>query len=111
MEHCLTCRMKINGRADKKFCDDSCRTRYHNAKNKQYRNLFGQYHRILALNYNVLKFAKKHKALQVSHLERLGFRSQFHTQIKEKSGKIYAYLCYDIMYTIKKDKVIILSNS
>ena len=52
---CPECGDKIIGRADKKFCSDSCRNTYNNALNKDSKNLIRNINNSLRKNYRILE--------------------------------------------------------
>lgn len=51
---CLDCNAVINGRADKKFCDDQCRTHYNNRIRTEDNSFLNEVNRILKKNRAIL---------------------------------------------------------
>lgn len=54
MEYCIDCGNRIRGRTDKKFCNDHCRSHYHNALNRGRNNVFKEVNHILKKNTAIL---------------------------------------------------------
>ena len=51
---CLACGSFLAGRTDKKFCDDSCRTSWHNRSRQDLSYVFRETDSILRLNRKIL---------------------------------------------------------
>lgn len=97
---CPECGAKIIGRADKKFCSDSCRNAYNNALNKDRKNLVRTINNRLRKNYRILETLNRSGKTKVSkdHLIKTGFSFSYITgQYTTKSGSVYYYL-YDQGY-------------
>jgi hypothetical protein len=97
---CPECGNKIMGRADKKFCSDSCRNSHNNALNKDQKNLVRNINNRLRKNYRILETlnSKDKTKTTKEKLLRLGFSFEFFTSIyTTKAGKVYYYL-YDQGY-------------
>lgn len=97
---CLVCGNKVVGRADKKFCCDTCRNEYNNKNNKDSRNLMRNTHNRLRKNYRILeKLNPKEKTKTTkAKLTSLGFDFDFITSIyTTKAGTVY-YFVYDQGY-------------
>lgn len=97
---CPECGAKIIGRADKKFCSDSCRNAYNNALNKDRKNLVRTINNRLRKNYRILEALNRSGKTKVSkdQLIKTGFSFDYITgQYTTKSGSIYYYL-YDQGY-------------
>ncbi len=52
---CLSCGETLIGRADKKFCNDSCRNNYHHNQNRDQINFIRNINNILKKNRAILK--------------------------------------------------------
>lgn len=94
---CLECNDPIKGRADKKFCSDSCRNAYNNKFNRDTTNLVRNVNRILRKNRSILVKlnpngkSKTTKKVLVAN----GFNFKYHTNTyTNKAGKTY-YFCYE----------------
>jgi predicted nucleic acid-binding Zn ribbon protein len=51
---CLDCEQPIQGRSDKKFCDDNCRTNFHNQQKQEEEKTIRQINSILKRNRSIL---------------------------------------------------------
>lgn len=99
---CMECSKPLLGRADKKFCDDQCRTAYHNRQNKDSTKLMRTINNRLKRNRRILQTLweefQQHK-VPVSRLYETGydFRYATHTR-RTESGREYVF-CYDVGIT------------
>ncbi|ETN93746.1 hypothetical protein SAMN04487906_0170 [Zhouia amylolytica] len=97
---CLECNTKINGRADKKFCNDYCRNAYNNRLNKKSKNLIRNINNRLKKNYRILEELNpngKRKTTKSMLLDK-GFDFEYVTNLYHtKSGTTY-YFVYDLGY-------------
>ena len=94
---CLECNDPIKGRADKKFCSDSCRNTYNNRFNKDTTNYMRKVNRVLRKNRLILtKLNPKGKSKTTrKKLIENGFEFEYYTNTyTNKAGKIY-YFCYE----------------
>lgn len=97
---CPECGTKIIGRADKKFCSDSCRNAHNNSLNKDQTNLVRNINNRLRKNYRILQEAnsKDKTKIKKETLLKKGFNFQFITgQYTTKTGNLYFYI-YDQGY-------------
>ena len=101
---CLACGKILQGRVDKKFCDDYCRNNYNNHKKakgshssyvRNINNTLLKNRKILeGLLPDVEETAKANK----DKLQSLGFHFKYITHLyTTKTGKTYFY-CYDYGY-------------
>ncbi|MCB9197871.1 MAG: DUF2116 family Zn-ribbon domain-containing protein [Flavobacteriales bacterium] len=100
-EHiCLTCGEPLFGRADKKFCNDNCRSAYNNQKNKMSDDYFRKVNTILRKNRRILEElnpAEKAKTTKEKLLLN-GFNFYYYTNVyRTKQGKTY-YFVYEHGY-------------
>lgn len=100
--NCLHCGKPIQGRVDKKFCDDSCRNTYNNQQNADSINLIRNINHTLKKNRNILEtLIPTGENLAKTTRERLvraGFNFKFFTHsYQNKKGNLYHY-CYDYGY-------------
>ncbi|HLW15055.1 MAG TPA: hypothetical protein VKX30_06120 [Flavobacteriaceae bacterium] len=98
--NCLECGMRLLGRLDKRFCNDSCRNTFNNAKNRVKNALIKRTNTQLRKNYQILtKYNTTDKttvAKQTLSLE--GFNFELFTSIYiTKANKTY-YFVYDQGY-------------
>lgn len=97
---CLECGGKIRGRADKKFCSDSCRNNYNNQFNKDTKNIMRNTHNTLRKNYRILEKLNPEEKTKTTRdkLLKLGFNFDYFTSIyTTKAGTVY-YFIYDQGY-------------
>ncbi|MEH3115528.1 hypothetical protein [Pedobacter terrae] len=99
---CLDCGSPIRGRADKKYCDDSCRSNYNNRLNIEDNLMIKKVNNILKKNRAILAALNptgKTKVI-VKKLVSAGFNFEFHTSsYKTQNGNTYIF-CYEYGYLI-----------
>ncbi len=99
-KHCNECKEPIKGRADKKFCDDSCRNEYNNRVNKDSKNLLRNVNNRLRKNWRILEALNPDdkRKISKSKLIEKGFDFNYFTSIyTTKAGTIY-YFVYNQGY-------------
>lgn len=98
---CLECNSRLMGRADQKYCSDSCRVAYHNRENKDGSKFMANITRILRKNRRILKGLFDAKRIKVSQTTLLDEGFNFHyitnTYTTKKEGKLYRF-CYEYGY-------------
>lgn len=97
---CLDCRSPLRGRADKKFCDDQCRSNYNNHLKAGPASALRPVNAILRKNHSILtKLCTGNKIkLKKDDLLRYGFDLTYHTHLyNTQNGNTY-YFCYDYGY-------------
>lgn len=110
---CLECQQTLSGRADKKFCDDQCRSSYNNRLNSDTSKLVREINTSLRKNRQILIELcpdGKNKVKNEKMISR-GFNTQYHTHIyKTKEGSVY-YFCYDYGWLqLENNFVLIVKN-
>lgn len=102
---CLACGNKLMGRVDKKFCDDQCRSAWHNRMSGDESRIMRNINYLLRKNRRILfQFcpAGKGKASR-AELLKAGFNFDYITSIyRTRQGKTYFY-CYDLGYLELED--------
>lgn len=97
---CLECKDEFNGRADKRFCSDQCRSAYNNRLNSDANNFMRNVNNILRKNRRILVELNpkgKNKVHRDKLLEK-GFKFSYFTNIYQtKAGKTYRF-CYEQGY-------------
>ncbi|MDA9555777.1 hypothetical protein N9R54_06040 [Pelobium sp.] len=97
---CLDCESPIKGRADKKFCDDQCRSNYNNKLKINLNSQIKSINAILLKNYKILEKLNPDGKTKIntSKLIQQGFDFKYftHTYTNQK-GDIYKF-CYDYGY-------------
>lgn len=107
MPVCLECGDRIRyGRTDKKFCCDSCRTKYNNEQIKASRKYKRRILALLSRNYEILDGLLKSDvdAIDLIELEGQGFSPGVVTSY-HKVNKHDEYTCFDIKYIMTATKV------
>ncbi|UTW61153.1 hypothetical protein KFE98_14170 [bacterium SCSIO 12741] len=97
---CQECGTEIRGRADKKYCDDSCRNAWFNRHNRTTGNYMRKVNRILKNNRRILEELNPKGTSKSTRkvLHREGFNFDFYTNIyRTKTGKEY-HFCYEQGY-------------
>jgi predicted nucleic acid-binding Zn ribbon protein len=97
---CLNCGYELKGRADQKFCSDSCRNAYNNEQNSDANNFVRKVNRVLRKNRKILEKLcpyEKSKSTK-AQLSGDGFNFKYHTnKYLTKKGQEYIF-CYDYGY-------------
>lgn len=98
---CHYCGEPVSGRADKKFCDDTCRTAFNNG------NAVSRDHLVRSVNYKLMKnrrvlqdMVPEEGKIKVSfqRLQNAGFDFKYHTHTyTTQKGATYVF-CYDYGY-------------
>ncbi len=99
-KNCLECGEPVKGRADKKFCDDTCRSSYNNRQSRSASNLIRKVNRLLAKNRTILASLNPNGKSKTTREEllALGFDFNHFTGIYQtKKGGCY-YFCYEQGY-------------
>ena len=98
---CLECGEPLKGRADKKFCDDQCRSNYNNKANSDTTAEMRNINNILRRNRRILDSVVKEDGkgkISKSKLHDKGFNFKYFTQTHTtQTGTVYK-LCYDYGY-------------
>jgi len=106
---CLLCGDPLNGRIDKKFCNEACRSTYHYYQNQEKEeSIFKTIDKQLKTNRRILKeFNKAGKAtVRKETLSDEGFNPKYFTHYwKAKNGNVYLF-CYEygFMKKIENEK-------
>mgnify|MGYP000310980969 CR=1 FL=1 len=97
---CLECKDPIKGRADKKFCSDTCRNSYNNKFNKDNTNYMRKINRTLRKNRLILVKLNpkgKSKTSRKTLLEN-GFEFEYHTNTYTTKAEKTYFFCYEQGY-------------
>jgi predicted nucleic acid-binding Zn ribbon protein len=103
--YCLNCNAAIDplkGRKDRKYCDDRCRSSYHNLLSEQLRSETARINNILATNMTIMKSLLGDKTsvrASIEVMKRKGFSFDYITQVH----KDYKF-CYSYGYAPKDEK-------
>ncbi len=116
-KRCITCRKPLRGRKDKKFCNDSCRSVYHNEQPKipDNKELIRSVNHLLLRNRMILEKLSGESMTQTqTRVDRMyveGFQFGFHThRLQSTNGDVY-FFCYDIGYHLQEDGMVFISNN
>lgn len=112
--HCLYCNQEIKGRSDKKFCDPSCKSAYHNQKPKSDEAYIRAINKQLRKNRSAMRTACPlgKATIRKSFLIKLGMEFSHYTHHwKSPRGNTYTF-CYDYGYLQIQDpdKVLIIQK-
>jgi len=93
---CLTCNKPIRGRTDKRFCDDQCRSTYHNQTRPPLSDFARAVNRHLQKNRAVLMQLvtdpSGRAVVTKAKMEDMGFAFHYHTHTyTNKKGNTYFY--------------------
>jgi len=101
-KYCHYCGSLVHGRADKKFCNDGCRSSYNNGRKEVYGDVVRVTNSLLSRNRRILskvleegvetiKFPKDRMSL-------MGFNFNYHSHhLPDSMGRNY-WFCYDYGY-------------
>lgn len=105
--HCLECGEPLYGRTDKKFCNISCKNRYHGHIRLGQRLAYNKTINALGRNYAVLEhlYKLKRSACPVENLLDMGFSTEYTTHAVQKKGKHLEYRCFDFVYNLSDCKL------
>ena len=112
--HCLACGSPLRGRVDKRFCDDACRSGFHNQKHRDQDAFVYRINKILKRNRKILSVCHNRgiRPVLIQKLLEEGFLFGYCTHIertKRKRGCIN--FCYDYGYkAVNKKEVEIIHN-
>lgn len=107
---CLDCHSTLRGRADKKFCDDQCRSNYNNSLRSEISSALRPVNAILRKNHSILtKLCVGNKIkLKKDVLLRYGFDLTYHTHFSNTKNGNTCYFCYDYGYIRLDGEIFIL---
>ncbi len=109
---CLDCGVQLRGRADKKFCDDICRSSFNNAAKMSDDLMMRAINQTLRKNRRILKTLNPtgQNTIKMMLLAKQGFDFDYHTHRVLFNGKTY-FCCYEFGYTLgKNDEIELVSD-
>ncbi|MGM9734900.1 MAG: hypothetical protein ACI3ZL_00655 [Candidatus Cryptobacteroides sp.] len=112
MPLCLECGDKISyGRADKKFCCESCKVRYYNNMAKTGRTYRRRVISCITKNYNILEELVKSgvESIALVDIIGLGFMPGIMTAHSRSRGR-EEYSCFDIKYIMTPTRLYSISK-
>ncbi len=106
IETCLECGTIFYGRANRKFCCETCKNRYHNRHYQDIRNMKLRIRTILDRNYGILSglLSENRLAADIAELSLQGYNPDYVTSF-HKTGNRSKCSCYDIMFTISAGRI------
>ena len=110
---CLECGEPLRGRADQKFCNDSCRNAYNNKKLSGSTNYIRKINRILKKNHSILEELNPEgkKTVFKNTLEKNGFSFNYFTHIYTTQKGHNYYFCYDHGYLeLNNNKILLVKK-
>ena len=109
---CLECGEPIKGRADKKFCDDQCRSNYNNKMNSDVTAEMRNINNILRKNRRILESVVHDDGkgkISKTKLQEKGFNFKYFTQTHTTQKGATYKLCYDYGYLpIENDFIMVI---
>ena len=115
--HCEECSEKLNGRIDKRFCNDLCRTSFNNRRRQKEAAIDPQFiqeiPKIILKNYRILHKLSAGEKITVkkSMLEKQGFNFKFMTSYYTTLDGDTYHFCFDLGYLpIKSDRILIVNQ-
>jgi hypothetical protein len=99
---CQHCKDEIQGRSDKKFCNDACRSSFNNIKYSDYNTHVKKVNQRLRNNHRVLQnLLEQHEEKWISEtvLMNAGFQFQFYTHVHLHPDGMLFKMVYDCCYT------------
>lgn len=107
---CLDCGSSIRGRADKKFCDDQCRSNFNNRLKAENSAVIRQINSILKKNRSILQDLNPTGKARIlkKKLAARGFNFDYFTHLyKTQTGNVY-HFCYEFGFLLLNDDEVLL---
>lgn len=107
---CLDCETQLKGRADKKFCDDQCRSNFNNRLKAENNTLVKSINQILARNRKVLERLNPSGKTKIEFKKLLeaGYNITYHTHMYHtQNGNQYIF-CYEFGYLKLENGMVLL---
>lgn len=107
---CLSCGEPLIGRADKKFCNDSCRNNHYHQQHKGPINFIRNINNQLKRNRSILEKLNPESKTTVrkKQMEKEGFNFKYFTHTyTTKEGRVY-YFVYDQGYCLLEKEIVML---
>lgn len=104
IRNCLECGKDLKGRVGKKYCDQACKSAYHNRHQRFGEITINQTNRILRHNRSILKtLSPEGKAtIRKEVLDQMGYDYRHFTGLY-RSSKLLYYLIYDFAFSPIED--------
>ncbi len=111
---CLDCGQALIGRADKKFCDDACRSNYNNRQSSEETALLRQINTILKRNRRILEKLNPDGKVKLKRkmLVSEGFHFDYITSTYDTAKGDQYRFCYEYGYLLlDKDEVLLVKRT
>lgn len=107
---CLDCGAPLVGRADKKFCDDGCRTNYNNRRNSGESGYLRKVNSILKRNRKILEILNPEGETKVKWRTLIseGFSFDYITDMYEATEGAQYRFCYEYGYLLLDNDEVLL---
>ena len=109
---CVICNQQLYGRSDKRFCDITCKNRYHSEVRKSMKTVQSETLKIVTKNFVILSgimgAEKDVGVVDKLALERLGFRFDHVTGAENRHGIIH-YSIFGISYRFIHHKRVMIT--
>lgn len=99
---CLYCKTAFQGRVDKKYCSEQCRSNFNNLNRSDHERLIKSVNSVLRKNRSILKMLNPvgMSTVRKEYLDDKGFNFKYFTSLyTTKDGNAY-HFCYDLGYMI-----------
>ncbi|NCI48555.1 hypothetical protein GWC95_01380 [Sediminibacterium roseum] len=110
-KNCLSCDRAIQGRSDKKFCNDSCRNLHHNKRKMPATACVRHINRVLLRNRRILQglFTSSRQTIKTpkKKLEEQRFDFRYFTHQSSNRRGQRCVFCYEFGYRVLKDVVMV----
>ncbi|MEI9918607.1 MAG: hypothetical protein WDO14_07370 [Bacteroidota bacterium] len=110
---CTECGQRIIGRSDKKFCNDQCRTAWHNRLKGEEYIFMKSTNNILKRNRNILASLIDDGRTEIRSvtLTKLGFQFGYFTRTQKDRNGYLSHFCYDVGYVPVTNGVYLLKSN
>jgi predicted nucleic acid-binding Zn ribbon protein len=107
VRQCLECGERIQGRMDKRFCTDQCRSSHHNKQRRTSLEVCSQINYRLRKNHKILSKLVRKAPVSVTRdtLLSQGFHFEYITQAVVGEGGLGCWMVYDYGYRSVDDQV------
>jgi hypothetical protein len=111
MQTCADCGGQIKGRSDKRFCDDQCRSNFHNRRNSETNGTVKRINHILRKNRRILSELNPDRGKATAARSKMadkGFDFRHFTSIYTTGAGATYYFCYEYGFLPLENELIAL---
>lgn len=107
---CITCNAELTGREDKKFCDNYCRTSFHNRIQRFQNASTTKIVRILRKNRLILEYFYKSGKVSITENQLIdaGFNTDYFTQYFLGANGNKINYCFEYSYYKKSSDLVVI---